>query len=1470
MQSLKELKNSLQNMLGKPTLVLDNTLDLPQKLIDFINTLPKSQLVLSGASIQDGKSKNSFRLVGTNVVSWKVEGIEAAQLGSVRLSIYFIRQGAEKPVEAELTVVQADLLMLEKKVSVQGKLVENGRIQVELIPDSVSGKKFTLKDLAHNMAGEQLTTLLPSSPDTQLFDAVGLSQMEISFGFDKTAATEFVISVDADTNWTIIEGGVFELKQVGVTLRLSSSVYPDGSKCISVGGNIHATTHIGEDFKVVLSLQGQDRWQLTVLPKDGAMPALKTLAELVGALTGQKNLAQTVENGLSAVGLSDLYIDDVRIAFDLHRKKLTAVYLRTHAEIEDARMDLHMQLPHFEIGGEMPPETPAGEENKLQLSKLVARYFSFADELPEVDITQLDFYALPDEDSYRFDMQLKDDWKIEVESTSFSISEFGLSVSKSQKAFWGRVYGKTELAGIDFVLSAEKYQGKDAGWKFEASGGNDKGIELTKFVSAFIQQLGLPALPSAVPQITLENLDFTYNTADRGFSFTGKSKTKACMPLCQSSFELDVSLAARSSWDSQAAKRDFSGSLKAELEIGKAIFDLEGDFNKDIYVIKGCWHQQNNESVTIDDLLKTLGVPKTFQIPAELDKCLGLNALSFKYNVSHEIFTAIAKGTQWGEAFIQVGKIFRNTVDTQPQKVSDKWEVVFGIAMPTEFGFADIPGEIGEFLKLLDFIRFEEGYLVISTLEMAGYKVPQLPELAGVKDDWSTINKTGLNIVAGINAGFLIDFEQQEENPTIAHLNSIVSNSKLLLSAEIDIANKSVAMEADLEGYIGITNNQDPKIRLGDAKLKISTRPLSLVASGGTQIPFSLIEGKETLYATGSIGLTDAEVEAAFDISANKVGPDEKPVPASLNVPFGLPGIKLDELGAEMGFMFQEPGIDFGIEGKLHVGDEPVGDDKFAIVLDMEEEVPNPTLMYGYLATLSMEEIVTACLDQSVPLPSFINDIKIEQLMLYWSESDQMLPDRTIAAQGFGFNGMIEIYGFAAHASLMIKSSQGISGDAEMSPIELKGILIKGDGKAVKVTQIKVNDQWQTVKKFPSVLEKEKTESREYTLIPAGGPALLFSTLKSPYFSATADIQFFGLLSEKVYVSITEHGFCFDLEYKIANVAEFKVGCTLNIDPTKNIYSFGAHASFVFALKKDIPVNPLGVDLGSIHLDVDFSASFAIQLDTNKFLLAIDGEFEFEGLHLKMPRLNINEPLSDIEDLIERIGKQILDEAEEIFADIFNEAKKLIDDGIKEVEEIGKAAEQEAAKIASKAADEANKIIEDAKKTAKVAEKEIAAEAEKINQEASKVLDDAEKVVNGIEEQAAADCREIEKAAQQILDDAEKEVVKIASVLKDDLEKLDTQISNLEKEAEAEVKKLEQEAVQVEKEIWDTAKKTVAAIAADAEKAAEAIYAEAKRIEKEVADFIAAAAKKLEEAAKAAGKAVEHTAKKVWHAISKY
>jgi cation transport regulator ChaB len=574
----------------------------------------------------------------------------------------------------------------------------------------------------------------------------------------------------------------------------------------------------------------------------------------------------------------------------------------------------------------------------------------------------------------------------------------------------------------------------------------------------------------------------------------------------------------------------------------------------------------------------------------------------------------------------------------------------------------------------------------------------------------------------------------------------------------------------------------------------------------------------------------------------------------------GIQGLTLDEVDFEMGVnLLPAPGVNLGLEGKAHIGSQQAKSDDFAFVLEVIEEVPNPLLLSFYLAEVDIKtglQVFTPQVNVS-SLPSFINDINLRDVNVYWADSVVVMPDGTVAQPGLRFSGNLEVLGFAAHAAIEIDQVAGMAGEFETSPIHFHNILsITGKGKGVYLNKKNGKTLPVTVKPNKDQAGVEKVE-----VVPPGGPVFIFHTLQSPYLKMNIKVSFFSLVNEEVEALVADDAVHFKLILGIGHVANADFDFTL----TKT--GFAAHSIFGLHLKASIgPIKILGIDFGSIHLDTGFDIQVTIVANEDHFSFKIDGDFEFEGARLNFPTITLSFAPKSLADLPAIILKQVEDHADEIFKDLFNAAAELLKEGIKEAEHLAEEAGKEVAKLASEAEKEAEHLVSEAAQAVEHTAEEAAKAVADVEKAAEKVLADAAEEVAEIGKEAAEEVEKIGKDITHVAEAAEHEVEAIGKEVAQEAEEVGKAVAHLASEAVAEVKAIGKAAEKAAESVLNAANKAAAsvvnaakAVAATLAHEATALWNEAKKL----GDAIANAAKK-------AADAVGHAAKSAWHAISKY
>jgi len=480
---------------------------------------------------------------------------------------------------------------------------------------------------------------------------------------------------------------------------------------------------------------------------------------------------------------------------------------------------------------------------------------------------------------------------------------------------------------------------------------------------------------------------------------------------------------------------------------------------------------------------------------------------------------------------------------------------------------------------------------------------------------------------------------------------------KLLPSSEI----LNVRFMFDLQVVLNIGGTKiefyynEIDIPVGDHKtfkidkptLSISINPLFefVVLEVSADFPFTLFEHK---YDTKlSMVIDNVEVEVGLALQGDN---DALPAPSILK------GVHFDEIGFGMGVVFEPPGFVLGVQGDFHIGENnnnlvTIDDNKFALILELEEEVPNPLYISFYVPKFDLNTFVTVFtdVDFSIDLP-----VNFSDLSFVWNENPMeplALPDGTMTTSGYQVSGYMDIFGLQFYTDIEIDMTK-FTGSATMDPLNFGSLLkLSGDGKGVTMkidgsgNPIKNNQIAKTAAE-KNVIKNATTK----TLIKAGGPEMQISTSGSPYFTLNANLSLFELVNERIDASISKSGISFELDY--GAILTTKMSCVL-----KDYHNFSGN--FTYGIDLDVPLPSIaGFSLGSIDLNTGCNVSLTITTSTSDVTLAVKGGFEFESESLSFGPFNADINIAKISDLITAIGDEVIKEAKDIFKDFITDAGK--------------------------------------------------------------------------------------------------------------------------------------------------------------------------------------------------------------------
>lgn len=438
----------------------------------------------------------------------------------------------------------------------------------------------------------------------------------------------------------------------------------------------------------------------------------------------------------------------------------------------------------------------------------------------------------------------------------------------------------------------------------------------------------------------------------------------------------------------------------------------------------------------------------------------------------------------------------------------------------------------------------------------------------------------------------------------------------------------------------------------------------------------------------------DADIAMTIDNVEAEVGVVLKGNTTSLLTPPAVKGLHFDSFGVGLGLVFEPEGFAIGLEGTFHIGDKgavALTDDRFALICEMEEEIPNPLYFAFYVPKLDLSEIITIFTNTTVDvgLP-----VTFSQLSFRWAENIMepiTLPDGSLAPAGYGFSGAMDLFGLQFYGDVRIDLNSGIHGTVTMDPLHWGPLLqLTGDGKGVS---IKVDKKGTPIplNAIPKTAAERKilNEAVDKQVVTSGGPEMSVSTSSSPYFTLDAKVSLFDLVEEKIDAVISNDGISFELDY--GAILTSKLHCVL-----QDYHNFRGDFSYGISLKVPLPAIA-GIGLGTVNLiDVGCNAGIVVTTSLSDIMLKVRGGFEFEGLSLSFGPFTADIHIDKITVLIEKMGEHILADAGNIFTALMHDAMKwakLAAKGlITDVEDIGKGL-----KVAfGKTAKEAASIMKDA------------------------------------------------------------------------------------------------------------------------------------------------------------------------------
>ena len=577
-------------------------------------------------------------------------------------------------------------------------------------------------------------------------------------------------------------------------------------------------------------------------------------------------------------------------------------------------------------------------------------------------------------------------------------------------------------------------------------------------------------------------------------------------------------------------------------------------------------------AVGLAQLISTLS-GNTLSLPAALDVTLPASTVDLTENAGVFQLAWHTATSPLGEMVLEVQRL--------PQA---GWGVAAGFALPAGWKLSNLSPA----LSTLDGLTFTSAALVLASFADPAFAFTDLslPALSG-------------GVVEGLTFGCALAL-----SGTLAGAGAMLGRSSVDVTAMIGPAPAAIKLTAALSGTVAIPPTTN--LLLGDLALSITPAPLSVGLSGALTIPV----GSQALVATGRFTVTETAADFALDVTGSAL---------SLAAPMGFRGVVLDEIGVVAGITFEPPGLNLGLAGAFHLTTQPAGADRFAFAFTVEGEAVTPTLLSGHLDQLDLPTLFGACMLPTAVLPSALTQISFSDLTLYWCDTEQPLPDGSIAQPGFGLSGSMLAFGWNAKVKLLLNFGSGVHGEASCDPVSLAGgaFTLTGTGTT-------------------------------------GGPHVLVDTTASPYLSVSLNAKLLDIIGENVQGTLSSTGLTFTLAN---NLGVLDTALAITAAPT------GASLASGVSFPLDVMAGPLdipgsGLTLGSIHVQAGFSGSITISISTAGFHATIDGGFIWQGQHWQLATVTVTETPAGVAGIAQAIAQAVQAQAQTLFGELLSDSSR--------------------------------------------------------------------------------------------------------------------------------------------------------------------------------------------------------------------
>lgn len=261
------------------------------------------------------------------------------------------------------------------------------------------------------------------------------------------------------------------------------------------------------------------------------------------------------------------------------------------------------EMPHFKIFGGQKVDSPS-----LNFKEILEYFSLHAEGLPDVDITDLTFYASPEEHEYDLSFIDNLSWNFGLGSNALELNGFEFSLNNTDSTISGSIQTDLHIGDVPIQLVA-KYLEKEVGWQFTGKTERDQQISIGKLIDFLASKFNIQ-IPEFILKMNLENIVVEFGTNNKEFRFGCEGK----FPIADSEVDLIINLSLHKE-DNNSYKLDLNGHVT----VGSVIFIIDFDKTGESNCFIATYQNEKDEKIHIKSLIDHLSPEIANCIPESLE-----------------------------------------------------------------------------------------------------------------------------------------------------------------------------------------------------------------------------------------------------------------------------------------------------------------------------------------------------------------------------------------------------------------------------------------------------------------------------------------------------------------------------------------------------------------------------------------------------------------------------------------------------------------------------------------------------------------------------------------------------------------------------------------------------------------------------------------------------------------------------------